>query len=256
MIPVRVYAMPKWLVAVLLLAAGAGAAVGPVLAARLTSGINLTATQAVSVRNVPAAILNPQTNTRGPLTETDAQYGLITGSPGILLTTATMGPCYTAIYQLSGGGTFTGIPANARSFVSLNDTGTDFTVAVDMLPTSSKFDVAVPLYNSANNQQLERLTLDIPDGLLVDLESIRLAAAGVTTANKASIGRLTANTWEITLQPNLGPGTYDDFISITDATLNHTVAAPASGFIIHVALQNGTPPGFYAIRGRLEAENK
>lgn len=254
----RGYTLPKWLVAVLLLAAGAGAAVGPVMAARLTGRVNITASQAISVRTVPSGPLpllqNPAQMVN--ITDPDPSHGLIAGAPGILVLTPSIANwnSYTGVYNLSVGGPLIPIPASARSFVSVNDTGTDFTVAVDLLPTSSKFDIAIPLYNSANSQQLAELTLDIPDGVMVDLEQIKLNTGTnppIHGTNMASIGRTSANTWEVRLQPN--QGTYYDFVGINSS--GNYLAAPASGIIIHVALANGTPPGFYAIRGKLQAEN-
>jgi len=254
----RGYTLPKWLVAVLLLAAGAGAAVGPVMAARLTGRVNITASQAISVRAVPTGALpllqNPSTTV--VVNDTDPAHGLIGGAPGILVQTPGMASlgCYNNVFNMSVGGNMIPIPASARSFVSINDTGTDFTVAIDLLPTSSKFDIAIPLYNSANNQQLAELTLDIPDGVMVDLEQIKLnATPPIPGTDMATIGRTSANTWQVRLQPNLG--TYYDFIAMNSSVPNVYLATPASGIIVHVALANGTPPGFYAIRGKLQAQN-
>ncbi len=256
----RGYTLPKWLVAVLLLAAGAGAAVGPVMAARLTGRVNIVASQAISVRNVPTSALplwGSAPLTTATVNATDPSRGLIAQQPGVLVLTPFMSSlnCYNGIYNMSVGGNLIPIPGNARSYVSLNDTGTDFTIAIDLLPTSSKFDIAIPLYNSANNQQLAELTLDIPDGVMVDLEQIQLdASPPIPGTNMAAIGRTSANTWEVRLQPNLG--TYYDFIAIPNGNPGEYMAAPASGIIVHVALANGTPPGFYAIRGKLQAQNR
>lgn len=250
---------PSWLALLVLVAAGAGAAVGPTLAPRLTGRVAVTATQAVTIRRVPTAATSfDGLAASQPINETNPAAGLLTGQPGILVPLSSMSSAYgSGRYLMTAEPDLTYLPSGTRSYVSLNDTGTQFTIALDMLPTSSKFDVVVSLNNSSNNQVLADLNLDIPDGLTIDIEKIAIQQPGGggpvdAKAGKVSLGRMSPNSWELTLAANTG--NYDDILSRTDGG-GFGVGMPASGFIMHVAMANGTPPGFFQIQGTLQAKN-
>lgn len=182
------YKIPKFILVVILVATGAGAAVGPVLAPRLTGKLAVTATQALQIE-------------RGAV----GGYGPV---PGI------------------------NVPVGAaRSYVSLNDTHTQFTAAFDMVPTGSVLWLKLPIDNTSNNQILAKLTLDVPDGISYDIVDNPIL---LTTGGTTAVGRLGRNTWEVRFQPS---------------------ASPSVTLYMAFAMANGTPPGFYTIHGTLEAEN-
>lgn len=182
--------VPKWLLAAVLVAAGAGAAVGPVLAPKLMGRQAITATQALQ-----------------------------------LASSASFGWGYNMSTNLPTLGT---APGNVRTYYSVNDTKTQFTVGFDMVPTSSVIWTSVPITSISNNQILAKLTLDVPDGISVDVTELNSGSAPHSTV----VGRLGANTWEL----NFGPSSTIDVYYI-------------------FGLANGTPPGFYTVRGTLEPEN-
>lgn len=155
------YSTPKWLLAVLLLAAGSGAAVGPVLASRLLASAALSVTQALS-------------------------YGAIV-----------IGDNATAFSGLPGS-VLMAPPPGARAYVSSSDDKTRFTAAVDLLPTGGRYDMAVPISNRSNSQMRAQLTLDVPDELLVDVEQIGVFPYAPTTSGLLKVGRTSFNTWEFT----------------------------------------------------------
>lgn len=208
---------------------GAGAAVGPVLARQLAGRTTVTATQALNL-----------------------QLPLVDGADIPILARTVIGggtlPGFTLAQQL---------PPKARIYQSLNDTSLQFTVAVDLVATSGKFDVVVPIGNLSNNQVIAQLQLHVPEGLDVDVvtsgpvDVLTTAPATVTPiAGKATFTRLNANTWEGTWQP--ATATYEE--EIQDSFPPLTIVA-YNGFVMHVALHNGTPPGFYVIQGTLVPRN-
>lgn len=215
-----------WVLGLILVLTGAGAATGPVLAPRLSGRVAVTATQAL-------IMARPLVDTLGTPVPT-----IIGGSTGT----------YVTANQL---------PANARGYASLNDTATQFTVSADLVATSSYFDVVLPVGNNANNQVVAELKLSIPDGLDVDIE--QSGPVNVTTslgpiiqtaiAGKMRVGRMDANTWEATWPANT-PTTES---AIEQPSLINIVAY--NGFVLHIALHNGTPPGFYQIQGTLTPRN-
>jgi len=218
--------MSYWILGALVVSIGAGAAVGPVLAARLTGKVAIIATQALSFST--------------PL------VGVPWGPPLYI-----GGATGTYVYPVA-------VPGGTRTFSDLNDQKIEFTVSIDLLPTSSKFDILVPMANISNNQVIAQLTLDVPEAVLVDIE--RLGSVVVTTQNapvvltttvggQLTVGRTSANTWEI-LAPPLVP--------YTQTALEYTGAQITgyNGLLLHVGMPNGTPPGFYQIKGKIEPMQK
>lgn len=213
--------MPRnymWIVTVLLVATGAGAAVGPVLSPRLTGRVAITATQALQFEQpIVPTVLSPQ-------------YYL--GASDVFP------PPYAKA------------PAITRVYTSLNDQKTDFTVSVDLLPTSSKFDILLPIGNLANNQVLALLTLDSGGCLELDVEPLgHVYAYGgqpnpINVGGLVKIGRMGPNSWEI-----MAPAR-------THASDTANGITGYNGAWIHVALANGLPPGYYTLRGTLEAQNR
>ena len=184
------YHIPKWVLGIVLVAAGAGAAVGPVLAPKLMGRTAITATQALQ-----------------------------------FATSATFGWGYDFDENVPTPGS---VPGNARTYYSVNDTRTQFTVGFDMIPTSSVLWVNVPVKSISNNQILAKLTLDVPDGISVDV----IDSDDYSSPLSTQVGRLGANTWEMNFQ--------------ADSTIN----------VYYIfGLANGTPPGFYTARGVIEPEN-
>lgn len=218
--------LPYWMMGALLISVGAGAAVGPVLAARLTGRVAIIATQALTFSTPLVAV---------------------PGGPPLYIGGATG----TYLYPVQ-------VPGGTRTFADLNDQKIEFTVSIDLLPTSSKFDILVPMANASNNQVIAQLTLEVPEQVLVDVE--RLNSVVVTTQNfpvvltttiggQLTVGRTSASTWEI-LAPPLVP--------YTQAALEYTGTqiTAYNGLLLHVGLPNGTPPGFYQIKGRIEPMQK
>ncbi len=218
--------IPYWIVGALLISIGAGAAVGPVLAARLTGKVAIIATQALTFSTPLVAV---------------------PGGPPLYVGGA------TGTYLLP-----VAVPGGTRTFSDLNDQKIEFTVSVDLLPTSSKFDILVPMANSANNQVIAQLTLEVPDQVLVDVE--RLGSVVVTTQNapvvltttiggQLTLGRTSANTWEIHAPP---------LVDYTQSALEFSGAqiTAYNGLWLHVGMPNGTPPGFYQIKGKIEPMQK
>ena len=205
--------------------AGAGAAVGPILAQRLTVRTTVTATQALHL-DLP---LVDMAFTPFPT--------VISGST----------PTYKTAQQL---------PQGARVYESLTDTSTEFTVAADLTATSSKFDVIVPIGNLSNNQVVARLELDIPDGLDVDIErsgpvNVNTLVPAITSiAGKANFTRINPNTWEGTWPPQTATSE-----AAIEGVFPFTPITAYNGFVMHIALHNGTPPGFYLIQGKVVPRN-
>lgn len=208
------------LLAALLIAIGTGAAVGPVLASRLSGRASITSTQALAL-SLPLI----------------ASHGIT--------------------YHV-GGATSSGylpalaVPAGARPFSDLTSDKVAFTVAVDLLPTGSKFDVLLPVANAANNPLTATISLDVPEGILVDAEAIGAITvatgpgAVVTVGGQLNVGRTTASTWEV-----WAPAFMRDHESAVEAGTGNQITG-YSGILLHVALPNRTPPGFYSLRGRIE----
>lgn len=155
------YSAPKWLLAVLLVAAGAGAAAGPVLASRLVGNASITVSQALSYGTL---LIGDNTTP-------------FSGLPGSILVAP---------------------PAGARAYVSVSDNQTQFTASVDMLPTGARYDMAVPITNRSNNPMRAQLILDIPEILMVDVEPIGVLAYAPGTSGLLRVGRTSSNTWEFT----------------------------------------------------------
>ncbi len=158
---------------------GLGAAVGPVLAARIKGNAVITVTQAITIGTVQLTNIND------------------------------MNP-----------------PTNGRAYTSKDDTNTRFTVSADLLPHPSGIRVHLGLLNAANNQMRLRLTLEVPDPIMVDIQ------AYVPSSPNMTLGRLDQSTWEIAIASS--PGVENDI---------H----------IDLALPNAGPPGFYTVKGKIEA---
>jgi len=223
-----VHPLSRRLIVTLLVMLGAGAAVGPVLAPKLLARTAVTATQALQI--VPHTV-EVTAITCGANNSSDA--------------------CQAAYPGTLGG--------NARVYTSVSDDRTKFTAAVDLLPTSSYLRLHIGVINTANNQVLARLKLNVPDGFdyFVSPYYYVVGEANFPAPNTDPTGqldrvkaiynltRLDVNTWEIKLMPS------------ARGTLNpHAISfSPGDIYDIHIdfALRNGTPPGFYVIQGSLEA---
>lgn len=197
------YHVPKWLLAVLLLAAGAGSALGPVLASRFNGAATISAIGSLS-------------------------YGSIMVGDN------------TTLFNMLPGSTLTAPPPGARAYVSLSSDRTDFTASVDLLPNGSRYDLAIPISNSANTPARTQLILDIPDELQVDVEQLGPFNYAQDTSGLLRVGRINRNTWEFTAAPN--------------SAGEETGQPPRllNGLVIHVGMPVSAPPGFYTLRARFQ----
>ncbi len=204
--------------------AGAGAAVGPILAQKLPGRTAVTATQALKLA----------------LPLVDMAY-----TPVPTIIGGATGTTYVTAQQL---------PQGARIYESIDETSTQFTVAADLTATSSKFDVIVPIANLSNNQIIAQLQLEVPEGVDVDVERsgpvdvTSFIPPDVSVAGKVGITRINATTWE---------GTWPPFTPSSEVAIDSSLVniVGYNGFVLHIALHNGTPPGFYVIQGKVIPRN-
>ncbi len=204
-------AIPIWLLAMLLVACGAGAAVGTVLAGKVTGEIPIAVSQALL--------------THAPVWLADATFGADSGQP-------------QQVYQHAEW-----VYAPNRSFGAVADDNTAFQAAAE-LAVGDWAAFNLPLKNASENGLIGLLTLDVPACLEVEVyaDADTIAAphpldlAGESpdpATNVTEVVRVGMNTWKIKLSPNA------EYDLITDV------------LTVVISVDDDCAPGYYTISGTL-----
>jgi hypothetical protein len=165
-------ALPIWILVVVMVACGAGAAAGTVLAGKVTGEIPVAVSQALL--------------TKAPIWLADAQFGDDGGQP----------------QQVSNHAEFVQLPN--RSFGAEADDNTAFQAAAEVAVGDwAAFNL--PLKNASDNELIGLLTLSVPDCIEVEVYADKDAIGGggdgdVNAAtNVTEVVRIGLNTWKFTL---------------------------------------------------------
>jgi hypothetical protein len=172
--------LPLWLLALLLVACGAGAAVGTVLAGKVTGEVPVSVSQAL-LTGVPVWLA-------------DANFGADSGQP----------------QQVNLHAEFVNIPN--RDFGAVADDNTAFQAAAE-LAVGDWAAFNLPLKNASDNPLIGLLILSVPECLEVEVYADADATAGESPAaatNITEVVRIGANAWKFTLAADA------EYDSITD----------------------------------------
>ena len=156
-----------------------------------------------------------------------AGAGTLLGNGGVSGTVPTLveqGIIATEPTVAAEGGGF----ANDQSFVSVNDDGSSITAAVEVT-TGDKFKIQVPLQNQSNSNMVVKMSMDIPEGLTVDVDS-----DGSDDSDSTGIGNLTR-------------------IGLMEWTFDLATSTTASDQMeIQIAHADDSPPGFFKVSATLK----
>jgi hypothetical protein len=164
-------ALPIWLLVVVLVASGAGAAAGTVLAGKVTGEVPVAVSQAIL--------------TDAPIWVEDEDFGPDSGQP----------------QQVFDHAEFVAIPN--RYFGAVADDNTAFQAAAE-LAVGDWAAFNLPLKNASENELIALVTLSVPDCLEVevyaDAEADPDPSDGVDAAtNITEVVRIGLNTWKVTV---------------------------------------------------------
>ncbi len=177
-------AIPIWLLAMLLVACGAGAAVGTVLAGKVTGEIPVAVGQALL--------------THAPVWLTDATFGADSGQP----------------QQVNRHAEWVNAPN--RSFGAVADDNTAFQAAAE-LAVGDWAAFNLPLKNASENDLIGLLTLDVPACLEVEVYADADAAAGESpqpAVNVTQVVRVGMNAWKLTLDADAEYDLTEDVLTV------------------------------------------
>jgi hypothetical protein len=177
-------AIPIWLLAMLLVACGAGAAVGTVLAGKVTGEIPVAVGQALL--------------TRAPIWLSDATFGADSGQPQQVYTHAEW------------------VAAPNRSFSAVADDNTAFQAAAELaIGDWAAFNL--PLKNASTNELIGLLTLDVPQCLEVEVYADADTIAGESpnpASNVTEVVRIGMNAWKLKLAAAAEYDTITDVLTV------------------------------------------
>lgn len=176
-------AIPLWLLVFALVAAGAGAAAGTVLAGQVPGDVNVAVSQALLTEK-------PQWLSADNITSKS-------------LTTA------TATQQVFHHQGMIALPK--RSFGAAKDDNTAFQAAAE-LATGDWAAFDLPLKNASNNNLNGLVTLNVPAGLEVEV----FAASGAV--NISQVVRVGLNTWKFNLLPTTSDYSSASYLTVVVST--------------------------------------
>jgi hypothetical protein len=118
--------------------------------------------------------------------------------------------------------------SNDQSFASVSDGGDKITTAIEV-NTGDKFKIQVPLQNKSNSSMVVKMSMDIPEGLTVDVDS-----DGSDDSDTTGIGNVTR-------------------IGLMEWTFDLATSTSASDKLeIEIAHADDSPPGFYQVTATLK----
>ncbi len=205
-------AVPVWLLAMLLVACGAGAAVGTVLAGKVTGEIPVAVGQALL--------------THSPIWLSDATFGADSGQP-------------QQVYMHAEW-----VAEPNRSFGAVADDNTAFQAAAE-LAVGDWAAFNLPLKNASQNELIALLTLDVPQCLEVEVyaDADTIAAphpldlggeSPDPASNVTEVVRIGMNTWKLTLAAAAEYDTITDVLTVV------------------ISVDDDCAPGYYSISGTLQ----
>lgn len=198
--------IPVWLLVLALVAAAAGAASGTVLAGRVIGEVPVAVSQALLVGYPDNEATTAETVWIDDLTAMNLD---------------------NATQQIQLHDDFVGLPN--RSFFGVKDDNTAFQAAAE-LATGDWVALNLPLKNASHNTLLAQLTLDVPEGVEVEVVSADQVHGDGNVIDAIRIG---PNTWKLKVVSGA------EFSHLTD--------------ILYIGVQadDETPPGFYTLSGTL-----
>ncbi len=229
-------ALPIWLLVVALVAGGAGAAVGTILAGNVVAEIPVTISQALEAGKpvvVPSGTNIAEADDAGD-TEDDCIVDNIPQSVDWLDGSPTNGPSSSEFVDKDN------VFGPDRSIGAVNDTQTAFQFAAE-IDQHDWYAFAVPLKNASNQDMVVQLTLVFPEGITVEV----MDGGGDDSLANDYVGNVTRTglyTWKFDLEAEADKTTPVFASGSEDMT---------DSILIVVAASDTIAPGFYTIEGEL-----